>query len=552
MRELLIAVVCLAPAVVRTIADAAEPHREVSPATIDDIDPAGARCVLMLCGPECATQTIVDFIDTRVLRDRVTIYQIGFGNPVASRTHLGPARDFRTVHLCESFSSTGWPAPSRLRSNVIWLHGAATSSVSSHDRQELATWLDKHCDSETLLIASGTAAPLMCAWWVDPDAPETRPELNRGCARLPGVVWLPQTNRLDESDGVSLPGPGRVHLRMKSVGAVIVNHRRLIAPEPIGSGGDLFLPTAGGKGVDRISVKTDRWYDLVRLERTAFFRHLDPFPQHDLPPPHVKHGALMLVGGGRIPDDVIDRFVELCGGSAARIVVVPTAAEMLDLSDHRDAERFRSAGAGEVTVLHTRDRTLAKSAEFLEPITKATGVWFTGGRQWRLLDAYEQTPFVEHCHDLLRRGGAIGGTSAGATIQGEYLVRGHPLGNTVTMAEGYERGFTFLPGTAVDQHFTERERESDLEEVKRTHPQLVCLGIDESTALVVQGSVGEVLGEGTVSVYDAKPKSDDPEAVVARMLLQPMQRYDFAHRSPLKRSSDADASDPVASERPGR
>jgi len=104
--------------------------------------------------------------------------------------------------------------------------------------------------------------------------------------------------------------------------------------------------------------------------------------------------------------------------------------------------------------------------------------------------------------DVLRRGGVIGGSSAGASIQADYLVRGSPLGNTEMMCEGYERGLGFLPGVAVDQHFTRRNRFADMTALMKTYPQLLGIGIDESTALVVHGHVGNVLGSGKVHFYD--------------------------------------------------
>ena len=122
-----------------------------------------------------------------------------------------------------------------------------------------------------------------------------------------------------------------------------------------------------------------------------------------------------------------------------------------------------------------------------------SGGWWMLTKGTRTYDAF---------HDVLRRGGVIGGSSAGATIQGAYLVRGNPLGNREMMAEGYERGFAFLPGVAIDQHFTQRKRQPDMQALKEVFPQLLGLGIDESTALIVQGQIGTVAGAGDVYFYD--------------------------------------------------
>src|SRR5262249_54164845 len=135
-------------------------------------------------------------------------------------------------------------------------------------------------------------------------------------------------------------------------------------------------------------------------------------------------------------------------------------------------------------------------------LKKAKGIWFGGGRQWRFVDAYEGTKAHDLFRDVLKRGGVIGGSSAGATIQGDYLCRGNPLGNLDIMSEGYERGLGFLPGTAIDQHFSQRKRFADMTALVKTYPQLLGIGIDETTALVVKGHVGEVLGKGRVHFYD--------------------------------------------------
>src|SRR5690606_7663818 len=113
-------------------------------------------------------------------------------------------------------------------------------------------------------------------------------------------------------------------------------------------------------------------------------------------------------------------------------------------------------GVESVGVLHGRHPEEIETPEQLAMLDEATGIWFGGGRQWRFVDAYEGTAIVDRFCDVLRRGGVIGGSSAGATIQGDYLVRGNPLGNTDMMADGYERGFAFLPGVAIDQHFAQR------------------------------------------------------------------------------------------------
>jgi cyanophycinase len=222
-------------------------------------------------------------------------------------------------------------------------------------------------------------------------------------------------------------------------------------------------------------------------------------------------GSLVIVGGGTVVPEIRNRFVELAGGPGANFVLIPTAqGGAIDLEQARNAF-FRSFGLAHVTVLHTRDPKLADSAEFTKPLREASGVWIEGGRQWRLADAYLGTAVEREIKALLARGGVVGGSSAGATIQGSYLVRGAPAApgnpdgdNTIMMAPGHENGFALLPNSAIDQHVIARHRESDLVPVIATHPKLLGIGIDQETAIVVHGDTFEVIGDSKVIIHDGK------------------------------------------------
>ncbi|MBL8173342.1 MAG: cyanophycinase [Bryobacterales bacterium] len=217
-----------------------------------------------------------------------------------------------------------------------------------------------------------------------------------------------------------------------------------------------------------------------------------------------ERGSLVVVGGGAMPDSVVNRFLELGGGKNAPFVFIPTAGEIDKYDDSWLARQFLAkAGAAHVTLLHTRDRKLADSEAFSEPIRRAGGVWFGGGRQWRLVDSYLHTRTHKELWRLLERGGVIGGSSAGATIQGSYLVRGAREGNAIMMAPGYEEGMGFLRNVAVDQHLLKRNRQDDLVPVIQKHRHLLGIGIDEGTAIVVQGDTAEVVGASKVAIYDA-------------------------------------------------
>jgi len=162
------------------------------------------------------------------------------------------------------------------------------------------------------------------------------------------------------------------------------------------------------------------------------------------------------------------------------------------------------------SVLHTRNRDEANADAFLEPLLGATAVWFTGGRQWRLVDAYAGTRTEREIRGVLDRGGLIAGASAGATIQGSYLVRGAPAGNTIMMAPGHERGFAYVCNVAIDQHIDTRGRDFDIAQVVARYPNLLGLGIDEHTAVLVQKNVATVIGNGRVLVTDGQDHGGVP------------------------------------------
>ena len=221
-------------------------------------------------------------------------------------------------------------------------------------------------------------------------------------------------------------------------------------------------------------------------------------------------GHLVIAGGGQLGPEITGRFLALAGGPDAPIVVIPTAGEdSVYPADWSGLAILRNQGAHNLVVRHTRDRRVAESDSFVAPIRTARGVWFPGGRQWRLVDSYGGTRTERELHALLARGGVIGGTSAGASIQASFMVRGAREGNTIMMAPGYERGFGFIRGVAVDQHVSARNRQLDLQQVVKAHPDLLGLGLDEGTAIVVAGTLAEVVGRGRLFVHNGREPAAD-------------------------------------------
>jgi len=234
-----------------------------------------------------------------------------------------------------------------------------------------------------------------------------------------------------------------------------------------------------------------------------------------------------MLGGGPMPDGTLERFLVLAGGADAPVVYIPCAyAENLD-GEPGFVRSLRRVGARDVRWLHTKDRRAADSdPDLLAQLEDARGVWFGGGRQWNLVDSYQHTQVHRLVEAVLARGGVVGGSSAGASIQADYMARGNPLGNLDIMAEGYEEGLGLLTGVAVDQHFTQRGRLPDLESLVARHPQYLGVGIDEGAVLIVQGRVGEVLGTAVHFLHRS-----DGDQVHHRLVGK--ERYDLVRRVPL-------------------
>lgn len=220
------------------------------------------------------------------------------------------------------------------------------------------------------------------------------------------------------------------------------------------------------------------------------------------------NGSLVIVGGAMRDTAIVRRFLDLAGGTDAPIVVIPTAGTADRYGRFWPGLRqFKALGATNLSVLHTRDRAVANSDEFVAPLRAARGVWFSGGRQWRLADTYLDTKVHDELWALLERGGVIGGSSAGATIQGSYLARGDTRSNTIMMGD-HEEGMAFLRNVAIDQHLLRRNRQFDLIEIIEAHPELLGIGLDENTAIVVRGDAFEVMGQGYVAIYDHERQLD--------------------------------------------
>jgi cyanophycinase len=244
----------------------------------------------------------------------------------------------------------------------------------------------------------------------------------------------------------------------------------------------------------------------------------------------------MVVGGGAMGPELFQRFIELAGGPDAPIVVIPTAQGSASYDqDAGSAAGFRRNGARDVVVIHTNSRAVANADTFVARIRRARGVWFGGGRHFRLVDSYAGTRAEAAFHDVLARGGVVGGSSAGASILASYLIRGAPSNDNFIMSHpGYLRGFGFLKNIAIDQHVVARGRLPDLaDSVTSRRRDLLGISEDEGTAWVIRGDTGEIIGRSKAFVYNGQDANDDGRPFLT---LWPGDRYDLGARRVISRA----------------
>ena len=283
----------------------------------------------------------------------------------------------------------------------------------------------------------------------------------------------------------------------------------------------------------RASCSAARWISSLALVAFCFAASAAFAQQKDV---EGHAGALVLIGGGANRPVYMNRFRELAGGEKAKIVVIPTS-----LPDERlTPEGLERLGAqlsetfGPATVmLHTRDRKIADSPEFVQPLRDATGVWIIGGSEIALADAYVGTRVEKEIAALFARGGVVAGTSAGAIIQGSVVVLGKLVKapDDVTVI-GTRPGFDLLPQSVIIPHWSQRKINfSLLAEEHAKDPARLALGIDEDTAVIVLDGKFEVLGDHQVGIYDGSEHDGKPY-----LLLSAGQVYDWKKHALVKGS----------------
>lgn len=225
-------------------------------------------------------------------------------------------------------------------------------------------------------------------------------------------------------------------------------------------------------------------------------------------PDGKERGWIIPIGGGEQKEHdrhILDRFVQLCGGRDAAIMVIPTASKLEDTGE-RYRRVFRDLGASEVHVVDFDTRRDAYERNRLDAIAECNGIFLTGGNQLRLSTLIGGTDVARLLRERNAAGVHIAGTSAGASFLSEHMIafgedNTAPHAGSVTLAPGL--GLTNR--VVIDQHFTQRNRLGRLITALAFNPFLIGLGLDEDTAAFIgPDQTVEVEGSGTLTIVDAE------------------------------------------------
>ena len=215
-------------------------------------------------------------------------------------------------------------------------------------------------------------------------------------------------------------------------------------------------------------------------------------------------GTLVIIGGHEDKEGECAILKEVAKHiPSGRLILATIASEEPENYFEEYKKAFAELGIHDLVHLYIADRAESADEEKLKILKNAEGIFFSGGDQLRISSQIGDTPFETRIHEIYRNGGVIAGTSAGATVMGEtMLIRGsnaesHRIGD-LHMAPGLR----LIKNVIIDQHFAERGRIGRLLGAVALNPRILGIGIDEDTAIIVQGNEFTVIGKGAIYVVD--------------------------------------------------
>ncbi len=239
-----------------------------------------------------------------------------------------------------------------------------------------------------------------------------------------------------------------------------------------------------------------------------------------------------MIGGGERPASILSKLTELSGGDKGKMLVITWAGGDPKASFQAFKEDVEKISKIELVFAPVSPLNDEAKAKFLQQLKDASGVFFTGGDQNRVMDVLKDETLLKAIVEKYNSGTVFSGTSAGTAIMSKIMITGEGDfkvidGNKVETRDG----IGLLPQVIVDQHFIVRQRENRLFGLILKNPSLLGIGIDEDTAFYVSDNrFGEVLGDSQVMILDARNKSNELKI----FLLKPLEKFDLKKRKRKK------------------
>ena len=416
------------------------------------------------------------------------------------------------------------------RANCVWFMGGNQAwLIDTYSGTRTEAEMHKLLERGGVIGGTSAGAAVMSKLMIRRGG--TMAELGRGFGFLDGAVvdqHFVRRMRQDRLLKVVEQHPNLVGLGIDEATALLVQGRRLSVL------GDSEVRVCFARTNSREpmieSLRSGDKADLGQLNRIIRAR-LQPQTQMPQSTPQVSDGTLVIVGGDSVPAEATERFVAAAGGTNANVALVSFDGDESEEAENAFMNKLRAAGVKSVQRVEFSSRQEADDPKLTEILKTAGGVWLCGARPQRCVESCLGSVAEQLCRDVLRRGGVIGGTAAGGLMQGEVLLNASPVPTKRMLTDGYDRGFGFLPGVAITSCTQKGETPSELTQLQKEHPQVVGLGIEDATALIVHGYKMEVVGKNQVAVLDSSPKETTPHSSV----LQAGDLYDFRDRTRVAR-----------------
>lgn len=231
---------------------------------------------------------------------------------------------------------------------------------------------------------------------------------------------------------------------------------------------------------------------------------------------HTSQGKLFIIGGGSRSNDLIKKLVETADlKSKDYVVVLPMASELPVESFQGIAKQIGELIPNKITSFNFSKATVGNK-RWVDSLRNARLIYIAGGSQDRFMEVVKNTPVYEAIHAAYKNGSTVAGTSAGAAVMSKVMITGQQLAGDTTYKETFDKlwdkniefkdGLGLFDSVIIDQHFLKRSRHNRLISALAAHPDYTCIGIDESTAIIVRGKNIEVSGESQVMTI-SEPQS---------------------------------------------